>query len=397
MPNEDNSSILNSWALVLFSISAFIEAVHSGAIKKIFSSRWWMLSFLFFLWLALTYFWDSSGGYSIKELERYALFLIIPAIMAAIPRIPAKKVIWTCLAFVLSTTIVTIICLIKSLLEYRLTGDYRVFYYHYLSQQMGISAIYLSDYCVAAITWLLYFAFVYQGTQPVKKGLAIVSSIYLSFIVFLLSSKMVIFILFVLLVYFVLYIGFLKKKIWISVVIILSVLIAGLVALRQLPYLRWRMSVTKIEKYSGGKDDQNGLAIRSVMWTSAMELIHQRPIGGYGIRGANIELQKKYNEKNFEIGLAEKFNCHNQYLETTLKSGIIGLLIFLSILISALITGIRQKNFLLAVLVIHYLCTSVVESTIEVQRGLAFFFFFISLFYYHSPDRIKNEEKILLQ
>src|SRR6516162_9064622 len=189
-----------------------------------------------------------------KELERYALFLFVPALMAAMPKIPAKKVIWTCLAFVFSTIIITFVCLLKSLIQYRLTGDYRVFYYHYLSQQAGISAIYLSGYCVAAITWLLYFGFIYQAVQPVKKGLAVAISVYLSFIVFLLSSKMVIFILFCLLIFFVLYIGFLQKKIWVSILILLSVFIGASIALSQLPYLRWRMAVTKVEKYSGEKD-----------------------------------------------------------------------------------------------------------------------------------------------
>ncbi len=388
--NTDNNDLLNSWSLVLLCFGAFLDAFRPGTKERMFSSPLWMLSIVFYLWLALSYFWDISGGFSIKSIEGYAIFLFIPALFAAIPKIPARKIISVCFIFICVTTLVTIICLIKATHEYSRTHDYRAFYYHYLAQQVGISAIYLSEYCVAAITWLLYFGYIYRGVIKLNRAIVMLWCAYLSFLVFLLSSKMVIFILLVIITFFICYIGYLNKKLWISILILLVMAISGVIAISKLPYLRWRIAVTEVKKYSGEKDDQNGVAVRSVMWKSATELIRQRPFIGYGIRGAGEAMQEKYRLNNFEIGVAEKYNCHNQYLETTVKSGIIGLILFLSILILCLIKAIRQRNLLLIILLFHYMCTSVVESTLEVQRGLIFFFFFIFLFYYHSPSEDMN-------
>jgi O-antigen ligase len=357
-----------------------------------------MISIAFFLWLALTYFWDYSGGFSIKDLEGYALFLFVPALLAVIPKIPPKKIAWTCLAFVISTTLVTVICLVKAYLDFRTSGDYRVFYYQYLSMQVGINAIYLSAYCVAAITWLLYFGYINNRLIKLKKIVVIPVCSYLCLVVFLLSSKMVIFILLLILVFFILYIGFVNKKLGIAVLLLVSITVAGIIVLNRLPYLRWRISVTKIKDYNGEKDDQNGVAVRMIIWKSALELIEERPLAGFGIRGAKEAMLEKYKAKHFDLGLTNKFNCHNQYLETTLRSGVIGLAILLSMLMIVLVNGIRQKNFLLIILLLHFMCTSVVESTLEVQRGLVFFFFFIFLFYYHSPGTNSvAAEKIRLQ
>ena len=384
--NNDNNSLLSSWGFVLFCIAAFFSAFNRESKSRISSPGLWMLSMIFFLWLAVSYFWDYSGGFSIKDLEGYALFFFVPILLAVIPKIPAKKIAWTCLSFVFSTTVVTIICLVKAYLDFKIYGDSRIFYYHYLSMQVGINAIYLSGYCVTSITWLLYFGYVNNKLVKLNKSVVIILCAYLSFIVFLLSSKMVISILLLMLVFFILYIGFLKKKLGMAVLLLVMIAIAGVIAVNKLPYLRWRIAVTQMKEYNGEKDDQNGVAVRLVIWKSAIELIRERPLLGYGIRGAKKAMQEKYEAKHFEVGLKNKFNCHNQYLETTLRSGIIGFAIFLSILIIALLKGIRQKNFLLLVLLLHFMCTSVVESTLEVQRGLIFFFFFIFLFFYHSPE-----------
>lgn len=382
--NHANNSLLSSWVFVAFCIAAFLYSLNPESKKKFFTPGFWMLPMLFFFWLALTFFWDTSGGFTIKNLEGYATFMFLPALLAIVPRIPSKKIAWTCIVFVISTTLVTVICLIKSYNDYQVFKDYRIFYYHYLSMQVGINAIYLSGYCVAGITWLLYFGFLNRLIK-INKALVIIWCVYLSFIVFLLSSKMVIFILLAMLAFFILYIGFIRKKLWISVVVLLFIAIAGIIAINKLPYLRWRLSVTHVQQYHGESDDQNGFAVRMEIWKTAGELIRERPLLGYGIRGAKQAMQNKYKENNFEVGYKNEFNCHSQYLETTLKSGVIGLAIFLAILIFALVKGIQQRNFLLLVLLLHYMCTSVVEATLEVQRGLVFFFFFIFLFYYHAP------------
>src|SRR6266700_4145961 len=156
---------INSWALLIFVTTAFFTGIFTGGLKKLLTNRYWIIPVLFFFWQAATWFWDTTGGFSIKDIEGYGIFLCLPVILTILPRLSAREVIMTCGAFIASIIIVCLICLVKSFFEYRQTGDTRVFFYHYLGYQMGLNAIYLSNYSIACITWVLYYQFLYTGKK----------------------------------------------------------------------------------------------------------------------------------------------------------------------------------------------------------------------------------------
>jgi O-antigen ligase len=391
IPLENN---YNSWAMVAFCILAFLQAPLRDSLKKVTQHRYWILSVLFFSWLCATWLWDTGGGFTIKYIESYSIFLFLPFVMTALPRLPAKNVILACYAFIAIIVIVCTTCFIKSYLEYRVTGDSRVFYYHYLGYQMGLNAVYLSNYCIASIIWLLFYRFVYQGPQPVKLSLTLTTliSIYLSVAIFFLSSKLSYALFVVMIVFMTIYIGYIKKMLYKSLLIIVIAGAAVALLTENLYYLRWRLSELEFKKYEGPQDNQNGLAVRMVTWQSAAELIKDRPVLGYGLKGAGDELVKKYREKDFQIGIPERFNSHNQYMETALRSGLIGLVVLLLLLYFPLRTGIREKKLLLVLIVLHFMLVSMVEGILEYQQELVFYWFFILLFYYHYPQHTNRQQ-----
>lgn len=141
----------------------------------------------------------------------------------------------------------------------------------------------------------------------------------------------------------------------------------------------------ELKMYSGSADDQNGLAARLLIWASALELIKKKPVIGYGLVQSKEELIKKYQEKGFQIGVKERYNVHNQYLESMLSAGIVGLLLFVGLLFYPLRAACKERKLLLLLVVLHYMLQSLVESTLTVQQELIFFWFFIWLFYFHLP------------
>src|SRR5690606_8612532 len=213
------------------------------------------------------------------------------------------------------------ICLFRSAIEYYQTGDYRVFFYHYLGFQMGLNAIYLSNYCLACISWLAYHTFISPGDRRgrLPAAVAAVTAAFLLGMMFLLSSKMSLALAVLFILSFSIYIA-VKKGVLFPVV--LALLLAGSAAVmlaKNLHYLNWRISSTEFKTWSGPEDNNNGLAIRLTTWQSAVELIRDRPLLGYGLKGANESLVAKFHEKKFEVAIPEKYNSHNQFLETTLK------------------------------------------------------------------------------
>jgi len=207
--------------------------------------------------------------------------------------------------------------------------------------------------------------------------------------IFLLSSKLLIFLTLLVMIVFVLLLGYVRGFFIRSIVITSLIIVAGLIAISNLSYLKWRIDSTELKMYQGESDNQNGVAIRLYMWKAVSGLIMERPLIGHGIRGGRLETLAKYKKDGFEMGVIGDYHAHNQYLESWLMAGIPGLVLLISMMFTSLWKAIRSKNFLLLLIVFHFMAQSVFESTFEVQHELVFYIFFIFLFYYHGP-RVRN-------
>ena len=68
---------------------------------------------------------------------------------------------------------------------------------------------------------------------------------------------------------------------------------------------------------------------RTLLWNEAISYIIKKPIFGYGLEDTNIQYQRFFNEY-------DSFNsCHNFYLDTVYRSGLVGLAIIFLIILQA--------------------------------------------------------------
>jgi O-antigen ligase len=379
----------NSIATIIFVAACFFQQPLPVSLRKLKQSRFWIIPVIYFVWLAFAHFWDASGGYRLRDIERYLILLFVPPALAVAPDELKNFINKTCIAFISVTVLICIISLVKSYNEYQVSHDYRVFYYQYLGEQTGLNAIFLSNYCLASITWLLYYGFIGKKLTAIKYVVICSTIIFLLLMIFLLSSKLLIFLTLLIMIIFVLLLGYVKGFFVRSLIITSLIIVAGLVAITQLSYLKWRITSTELKMYTGQQDNQNGVAIRLYMWHAVSGLIAERPLIGYGIKGGRLETLAKYKRDGFEMGVLGDYHAHNQYLESWLMAGIPGLILLLLMMVNALWKSIRSKNFLLLLITLHFMAQSVIESTFEVQHELVFYIFFIFLFYYHGP-RIRN-------
>ena len=74
---------------------------------------------------------------------------------------------------------------------------------------------------------------------------------------------------------------------------------------------------------------------------------------------------------------AKKLNCHNQYLQNFLGTGLIGLGVILLFLIHPLVWAKKRRDFLLASFILIIGFNMLVESMLEIHAGTDF----ISLMY----------------
>lgn len=102
-------------------------------------------------------------------------------------------------------------------------------------------------------------------------------------------------------------------------------------------------------------NDQLTHDLRYAYWKSAIELIEEKPVFGYGMSRAQEEFDQvnmKYaseEERYFWTVLHHQFiDCHNQFIQSTLDFGIIGLLLVLIIYLSPLYICWGKREWWLA-------------------------------------------------
>jgi O-antigen ligase len=115
-----------------------------------------------------------------------------------------------------------------------------------------------------------------------------------------------------------------------------------------------------------------------LIWKSSYSLWLENPIIGIGPADVREVLKNKLSTTNSEFESAN-FNMHNQFLESLIGLGSIGFITLCLILFYFLKIASRQKNSLLAYLILIILVNFIFESMLNRQSGLFFILFFVSL------------------
>ena len=130
-------------------------------------------------------------------------------------------------------------------------------------------------------------------------------------------------------------------------------------------------------------------SIRLGVYDCSWTIIKQQLLMGYGVGDAQKELNLCYANKS-DILLMHRFNSHNQYLDITIKTGLIGLFVFLGFLVINFINAIKKKNQLLIMILVLYCMLFLVENVLSRQSGVILFFFLICFFNNAKPISIKE-------
>lgn len=118
-----------------------------------------------------------------------------------------------------------------------------------------------------------------------------------------------------------------------------------------------------------------GTSLRLKKWSSAWTLVKRQPVFGYGAGDARTELLRQYIRDDFLTGYLNKFHAHNQYLETALQFGAVGVFLLLNVFVIAF----RKEIPLLSMLATLYALSFLTESILTRQWGLFSFPYYLLL------------------
>lgn len=144
-------------------------------------------------------------------------------------------------------------------------------------------------------------------------------------------------------------------------------------------------------------EDMNLGKAKILSWDASVKLIREAPILGYGTGDANDALFHKYNELGYSFNSDNRYNAHNQFFQTYLQIGMVGLAILLGIfvLLALRLRGSRHEFSIFLILFISLL----VESMLVRFNGIVFFSIVVPLLLKKRSILggrvIKNPEKII--
>jgi O-antigen ligase len=332
------------------------------------------------------------------ELEKKFSLLLFPISFLLTPKLNQREIKIILMSFVISCLLTVIYCFLIASYSFIIYGDYSIFYYHKFSGIVGMHANYLSIYLIFSIAILVFInSKNILLTNHLEKIFFYIALIILTSAIILLSGRTQISLLFVGSSILMIYKLTKNNKFSSSIIKIVVLLSSLLIVIFFSPFIkeRFKSAINYNNEYSLDKKWGEG-QMRYLMWSSALELIKREPFMGVGTGDVQDELQKKYIENNFyslTFFKETRFNAHNQFLETTIGLGILGIILFILSIIFPLILSFKQKNILYGFFLIHFAISCLTESLLERQNGIVFFALFNSFFFFSTIYIPESQKK----
>jgi len=374
------------------------------------------VSLYFLCLIGMLYTSDITKG--MARLEAKLAILIFPVLLGFGPRIDRQRYITVLKGFVFSCLMAILVSMgyafhrlfffrdsfgrSKNWNQYTFNGimDSSDLNWDYLSYSEFCSFIdlppaYFSLYLgFSALIVFTFLLFNWKIWTNYNKSWAIALIFFFILFIIQLSTRGVI-IAFILSFYFYIFYSFSSRKMYKTLIITFVTLNAFLISAVYLsPVTKYRITeaLTTIDLSIGGETEiTNAVNMRVVNWRCSIEIIIDNLLFGVGTGDDKIYLNQCY--LNYNMGINNPYlNSHNDFLQTGVNFGLIGMFLFGLVLVIPLIVAVRKKHHLYVIFLILFTLSCLTVSLLNGQKGTIFYGFFNSLlvFQYYRTTKEKN-------
>jgi O-antigen ligase len=309
-----------------------------------------------------------------------------------------KKLCWHyCLLLFLAIAI----CLSIAIFRYSDTQDSSVFFYHQLVSPIKQHAIYFSVLVMAG--------FVYCSVQVPENKWTWAGIIIFPPFLYLLASKLMIALFIVyLLILIIRSIRNRSSRFVVTAGLILIVAVSLLILFKTKNPVSRRFTEITQHDLSIVERDQfdpsvyfNGLQFRLLLWKWVPEILQQKNAWILGVSpgDAQASLDQLYLSKHLYAGDPAHndrgfliYNTHDQFLQSFLENGIIGLLIFAFFYFNVLRLGWRLRDNALGFMTILLASLVFTEAVLEIQYGIIIYSSFPLFIHFYSKKAMKGSD-----
>ncbi|MCX6273407.1 MAG: O-antigen ligase family protein [Bacteroidetes bacterium] len=370
--------------------------------RRAFSERkrLWMLSFsaLYLVYCAgLAY--SHNLAYGLFDLEVKLSLLVFPLIFSTLDYslFNEKRITTFFHSYLLGCVVITLILLIHALQNYFQSNSMVEFYYDKLSAYQHPS--YFSMNLNFGIALIIILLIRHWNEMPNWIRTFLICLIpYFFIIIILLSSKAGIISLLMILIISLSSLIIYKKEYMIGLLFFFMIPFSFLGAYYMFPTSFYRLAVAK--DYVSGNipldvTSDDGTNERILVWRSSVEIFKEHPVFGVGTGDVKDLLMKKYEENHITAAVNKRLNAHNQYFQTLLSLGLLGLLILVFLLLFPMIDAVMRKDLLYFLFLMIVVVNFTGESMLERQAGVVFYSFFNAFLFFVRQDNALSSRKSL--
>lgn len=124
----------------------------------------------------------------------------------------------------------------------------------------------------------------------------------------------------------------------------------------------------------------NSLVTRLTVWSVVLDMSTKKPMTGYGYTNCYALLFKEYRDSNQHFLLKYKFNVHNQFLDYLLKFGYLGAILLIIFFANKFYIALKTRSAVFLYFCILFLAANLFDDLLRVYDGIAFGAFWTSVF-----------------
>lgn len=359
---------LNSQSIIVCALCWFFYNSFQQKYKYLKKNFIYFLLFSSLFWIALFgMLYSQNIAEGIKNLQKQLPFLIFPLIFFSIDITPQIKQVL--IKYFSYGVIVSAMFAITKAGYFKINnfGDY--FYYDKFGLLLDIHTTYYAMYVIIAIA---YFTEIVLKSSWSRKRIETTLILFLLIVLYILSVRMAVIALAVSTI-----ILFLSKR--------------ALLKPKNIVFLFFSILIILFSYFSPNfqkrfnAETPEGIAIsdidtRTNQWQSVLQVIENNNLViGAGTGDGHETLYDQYLKNGFETGYIYQYNAHNQFLETTLYYGLLGLFLLVTIMFIAIKECYLNRNYLGISIITIQIIFMITESTLESQSGIVLFAFFTTM------------------
>ncbi|GAB3266273.1 hypothetical protein GCM10027347_34180 [Larkinella harenae] len=342
-----------------------------------------LLGSLYLMYLIYLPFTDAAGLPGVLfDLEQKATLFAGPFVILLLQPQTRKTIAGELNFFVYACFISCLMGNVLYLAEYgwhTIQPDAHIQYRLYFEKVTGLHPTYMGIYLCLAVAILLISPTQHQKLKGWKLG-AVLFPLFM-FLMALMPKAPVI-ALFVILLYY----GWINRAYKQKFVPIMTVLLVSVsVACISIPFSSQRIDEFSVALNAKPNDNpmDNSIQMRHVIWMVDLDVLKENWLMGVGPGGVDPALNARYEaySRIYNAPL-QPHDTHNEYLNQWISFGLVGIVLLLLALGIQFANAFRRRDHLYAALLIVFVITFFTENVWSQQKGIVFYSFFTSLFFF---------------